>query len=242
MPPGTILVTGGSRGIGRAVVSTLVTSGRRVAFTYRSDADGAAAVERSAEGAARAYPLDLADPRAVDSLVPRVEDELGPLEGLVNNAGTRVDRLLALTSSDDWNEVIETNLGGVFRACRAVVRGMTHRRKGAIVNVSSLSALHGVAGLAAYGASKAGIIGLTRSLAREVGKRGVRVNTVIPGFVATESNRELPADKVAALRSAECLPAGVDVDCVAETICFLLSEKARSITGQCLVVDAGVSA
>jgi 3-oxoacyl-[acyl-carrier protein] reductase len=242
MPPGTILVTGGARGIGRAIVSTLVASGEQVAFTYRSSGEEAAALERELDGRGRAYPLDLTAARGMDELVPRVEEELGPLDGLVNNAATRIDRLLALTSSSDWDEVIETNLGGVFRSCRAVIRGMTHRRRGAIVNVSSLSAMHGVAGLAAYGASKAGIIGLTRALAREVGKRGVRVNAVVPGFVATDSNRSLSTDRVAALRSAECLPGGVEAGCVAEAVCFLLSERARSITGQCLVVDAGVTA
>ena len=147
-----------------------------------------------------------------------VEEALGPVEGLVNNAGLRRESLLALTSDADWDAVLDANLGGLFRCCRAVLRGMMVRRRGAIVNVSSLSALHGVAGQAAYAASKAGILGLTRSLAREVGKRGVRVNAVVPGFVPTDLTAGLPEAAVAALRAGECLPGGVQAADVAEAV------------------------
>jgi 3-oxoacyl-[acyl-carrier protein] reductase len=147
-----------------------------------------------------------------------------------------------MTSDDEWARVIDTNLGGLFRLCRAALPGMLRRRRGAIVNVASLAAIHGVAGQSVYAASKAGIVGLTRALAREVGKRGVRVNAVAPGFVPTGMTAELPADVVARLRAGECLPDGVQPACVAQTVLFLLSDRAASITGQCLVVDAGVSA
>jgi 3-oxoacyl-[acyl-carrier protein] reductase len=237
----TVLVTGGSRGIGRAVVEALAREGGRpIGFTWRSEE--AAAREVEAATGARAFRLDLADPARPDDLIAEVEAALGPVEGLVNNAGLRRESLLALTSDDDWNAVLDTNLGGLFRCCRAVLRGMMTRRRGAIVNVSSLSALHGVAGQAAYAASKAGILGLTRSLAREVGKRGVRVNAVVPGFVPTDLTSDLPAPAIAALRAGECLPGGVSAVQVADAVLFLLSDRAAAITGQTLVVDAGASA
>ena len=235
----SVLVTGGSRGIGRAVVEALTAGGAAVAFTYRSDATAARAVE--AATGARAFPLDLADRRRPDDLVAEVEAALGPLTGLVNNAAVRHQALLALTSDADWDRVIDADLGGVFRCCRAALRGMVHRRRGSIVNVASLAALHAVAGEAAYAAAKAGVLALTRTLAREVGKKGVRVNAVVPGFVATEMTAGLGADAVARLRGSECLPGGVEPAAVAAAVAFLLSDGARAITGQAVVVDAGAS-
>jgi 3-oxoacyl-[acyl-carrier protein] reductase len=238
---GAILVTGGSRGLGRAVVETLATEpDARVAFTWNAD-EGAAREVAAATGA-RAFRLDLRDRARPDDLVAEVEEALGPVAGLVNNAGLRRESLLAMTSDEDWEAVLDTNLGGLFRCCRAVLRGMMVRRLGAIVNVSSLSALHGVAGQGAYAASKAGILGLTRSLAREAGKRGVRVNAVVPGFVATDLTASLPATAIAHLRAGECLAQGVRPADVARAVHFLLSDRAAAITGQTLVVDAGASA
>ncbi len=276
MAMGTILVTGGSRGIGRAVVLALAaapspappaapgssaapaSSGpadaadpaataataatARVAFTWRTREDAARQVEAASGGRARAFHLDLRDRARPDDLVAEVEAALGPIEGLVNNAGEHREALLAMMSDDDWDAVLDANLGGLFRCCRAVLRGMLVRRRGVIVNVASLSALHGVAGQAAYAASKAGALGLTRALAREVGKRQVRVNAVVPGFVATDLTAGLPAAAVAALRGGECLPGGITAEAVADAVLFLLSERAAAITGQTLVVDAGASA
>jgi 3-oxoacyl-[acyl-carrier protein] reductase len=244
---GTVLVTGGSRGIGRAIVEALAAdpagaSGSAVAFTWSSSEAQARLLEEAVDGRARAFQLDLRDRVRPDDLVAEVEAALGPLTGLVNNAGIRRESLLALTSDDDWDAVLDTNLGGLFRCCRAVLRGMMVRRRGAIVNIASLSALHGVAGQAAYAASKAGILGLTRSLAREVGKRGVRVNAVVPGFVATDLTAGVPEAAVAHLRAGECLPGGTGPDAVAEAVLFFLSERSAAITGQTLVVDAGASA
>lgn len=238
---GTVLVTGGSRGLGRAVVEALVAKGP-VAFTWSSSEEEARKVEEASGGRARAFQLDLNDRSRPDDLVSEVEESLGPVEGLVNNAGVRRESLLALTSDEDWDAVLDVNLGGLFRCCRAVLRGMMVRRRGAIVNISSLSALHGVAGQAAYAASKAGILGLTRSLAREAGKRGVRVNAVVPGFVPTDLTAGLPEAAVQHLRAGECLKAGVTPADVANAVLFLLSDSAAAITGQTLVVDAGASA
>ena len=240
---GTVLVTGGSRGLGRAMVEALVAgTSDPVAFTWSSSEEEARAIEEASGGRARAFRLDLRDRTRPDDLVSEVEEARGPVEGLVNNAGIRRESLLALTSDEDWDAVLDVNLGGLFRCCRAVLRGMMVRRRGAIVNVSSLSALHGVAGQAAYAASKAGILGLTRSLAREVGKRGVRVNAVVPGFVPTDLTAGLPDAAVQMLRAGECLPGGVSAAGVAGAVLFLLSDSAAAITGQTLVVDAGASA
>lgn len=241
---GAVLVTGGTRGIGRAIVEALVSekSERRVAFTWSSSEGEARALEEAAEGRARAFRLDLRDRGRPDDLVMEIQEALGPVDALVNNAGIRREALLALTSDEDWDAVLDVNLGGLFRCCRAALRGMIVRRRGSIVNVSSLSAVHGVAGQAAYAASKAGILGLTRSLAREVGKRGVRVNAVVPGFVPTDLTAGLPEPAVQMLRAGECLPGGVGVEGVASAVLFLLSDAAAAITGQTLIVDAGASA
>jgi 3-oxoacyl-[acyl-carrier protein] reductase len=245
----TILVTGGSRGIGRAVVEALAAAPAAgggaettVAFTWCSREAAAREVEAATAGRARAFHLDLRDRARPDDLISEVEAALGPLEGLVNNAGERREALLAMMSDDDWEAVLDVNLGGLFRCCRAALRGMLVRRRGAIVNVASLSALRGVAGQTAYAASKAGILGLTRALAREVGKRQVRVNAVVPGFVSTDLTAGVPAAAAAALRAGECLPGGISAGAVAEAVLFLLSDRAAAITGQTLVVDAGASA
>jgi 3-oxoacyl-[acyl-carrier protein] reductase len=238
---GPVLVTGGSRGLGRAIVEALAAEpGARVAFTF-STAEAAAREVEAATGAS-AFHFELRDRNRADDLVTEVEAALGPLEGLVNNAGMRRESLLALTSDEDWEAVVDANLGGLFRCCRAVLRGLMVRRRGSIVNISSLSALHGVAGQGAYAAAKAGILGLTRSLAREAGKRGVRVNAVVPGFVATDLTAGLPAAAVSHLRAGECLARGVQPGDVAMAVQFLLSDRAAGITGQSLVVDAGASA
>jgi 3-oxoacyl-[acyl-carrier protein] reductase len=244
----TILVTGGSRGIGRAVVEALAAAPHgggpeaAVAFTWHSREEAARQVEAATGGRARAFQLDLRDRARPDELIAEVEEACGPLVGLVNNAGERREALLAMMSDEDWEAVLDVNLGGLFRCCRAALRGMLVRRRGAIVNIASLSALHGVAGQAAYAASKAGILGLTRALAREVGKRQVRVNAVVPGFVATDLTASVPAAAAAALRGGECLPGGTSAGAVAEAVLFLLSDRAAAITGQTLVVDAGASA
>ncbi len=237
----TALVTGGGRGIGRAIVEALSADGWTVAFTWRSDQAAARSVEQAVPGA-RAFPFDLADRPRAAALVAEVEASLGEIGALVNNAGIQRDTLLALTSDEQWDELLDVNLGGVFRCCRAVLPGMIARRAGVIVNVASLSAIRGRPGQAAYAASKAGVVGLTRALSREVGRRGVRVNAVLPGFVGTEMTGTLPPEVVGELRAMESLKAGTSVRAVADAVTFLASERAAAVTGQVLVVDSGASA
>jgi 3-oxoacyl-[acyl-carrier protein] reductase len=237
----TAWVTGGTRGIGHAVVETLLARGWQVAFTWRSDEASAREVEEAHDGQARSFAMDLGDPAAPGEVVRAIEEAMGPIDGLVNNAGFQHSELLAMTRDEDWQQVLDVNLGGTFRCCRAVLKGMVARHGGAIVNVASLSALHGVSGQAAYGAAKAGMLGMTRALAREVGRRDIRVNAVVPGFVSTDLTSDLPAEVVRELRSGEALPRGTAPADVAAAIAFLLSEDARAITGQALIVDAGTS-
>jgi 3-oxoacyl-[acyl-carrier protein] reductase len=223
-------------------VRTLATEGWRVAFTWREREAEARRLAEELGDAARPFQLDLLDRARPGNLVVQVEEQVGPIAGLVNNAGVRRDGLLAALPDGAWDELLDANLGGVFRCCRAVIPRMMSRRAGSIVNVSSLTAVHGLAGQAAYGAAKAGILGLTRSLAREVGARGVRVNAVIPGFVPTDMVADVTPEMVKALRAAEVLPGGVTTDSVAGAVAFLLSDRASSITGQTLVIDAGITA
>ena len=236
------LVTGGSRGIGRAIVRTLAADGWTVAFTWREREDEARRLAEEIGGGARPFRFDLLDRARPGDLVREVEEQIGPIAGLVNNAGVRRDGLLAALPDAAWDEIIDANLGGVFRCCRAVIPRMMSRRTGSIVNVSSLTAVHGLAGQAAYGAAKAGILGLTRSLAREIGSRGLRINSVIPGFVPTGMVADVTPEMVKALRASEVLPAGVTADSVAGAVAFLLSDRAASMTGQALIVDAGMTA
>ncbi|HEY7561738.1 MAG TPA: 3-oxoacyl-ACP reductase family protein, partial [Gaiellaceae bacterium] len=177
------LVTGGARGIGEAISRELARAGARVAVGYRSGQEAADAV--AAEIGGTAIQGNVGDPAEAQAVIERVEEELGDVAVLVNNAGVTRDTLIARMSDEDWEEVIETNLRGTFNTCRAVSRKMLRRRSGAIVNVTSVVGLHGNIGQANYAASKAGIIGLTKALARELGTRGVRVNAVAPGYIST---------------------------------------------------------
>ena len=221
------------------MVERLTAEGRNVAFSFRSDE--AAANELEASTGARAFRMDITDRDRIDDVVDRIENEIGPLEGLVNNAGIAHSGLLAMTSDEDWSQMLDVNLGGAFRCTRAVLPRMMSRRKGSVLMIASLAAIRGRAGQAVYAATKAGILGMTRALAREVGKRSVRVNALLPGFVATPMTGEMPERTVQDLRSSECLPGGVQAADVAAAAGFLLSDEARAITGQGIVIDAGAS-
>lgn len=236
------LVTGGTRGIGRAIVESFLADGHRIAFTYRSDRRSAEAMQEEYGDHIRAFQFDLADRERPQSLIREIEADFGPICTLVNNAGIQRSELTALMSDASWDEVLNVNLGGTFRLSREVLRAMVGRRSGAIINISSLSALNGVAGQSAYAASKAGLLAMTRCLAREMGRRNIRVNAVVPGFVDTDMTSGLSEDAVAHLRQHECLPQGVTAMDVARVVVFLASSNSSGITGQALPVDGGSTA
>jgi len=230
----TALVTGGSRGIGRAIVAELARAGAQVVIGYRSGADEAA--ELAAETGGRAVQADISSAEEAARLVA----EAGDIDILVNNAGVTRDGLLARMSDDDWREVIDTNLSSVFYTCRAVSRPMMRRRAGAIVNLSSIVGLHGNLGQTNYGASKAGIVGFTKSLARELGSRGVRANVVAPGYVTTRLTDVIPDDLKAVMLTNTPLGRLGGPEDVAAAVRFLCSDEASFITGEVLLVDGGL--
>jgi 3-oxoacyl-[acyl-carrier protein] reductase len=230
----TALVTGGSRGIGRAIAAELARAGARVVVGYRAGAGEAEALAEEIGG--RAVQADVSS--AADA--QRLVEEAGELDILVNNAGLTRDGLLARMSDDDWREVIETNLSSVFYTCRAVTRPMMKRRAGSIVNVSSIVGLHGNFGQTNYAASKAGIIGFTKSLARELGSRGVRANVVAPGYVKTRLTDEIPEEGRALMLANTPLGRLGDPEDVAGAVRFLCSDEASFITGEVLLVDGGL--
>jgi 3-oxoacyl-[acyl-carrier protein] reductase len=228
------LVTGGSRGIGRAIALELGRAGASVVVAYRSGQEEAEAV--AAEIGGRAVQADVSDADSAKTLV----DEAGDLDILVNNAGLTRDGLLARMPDEDWREVIETNLSSVFYTCRAVTRGMMKRRAGSIVNISSIVGVHGNWGQTNYGASKAGIIGFTKSLARELGSRNVRANVVAPGYVKTALTDVLPEEARDAMLGATPLGRLGEPEDVAGAVRFLCSDEAAFITGEVLLVDGGM--
>jgi 3-oxoacyl-[acyl-carrier protein] reductase len=227
-------VTGGSRGIGRAIVLELARAGASVTVGYNSGAEEAEAVAQEASG--RAVQADVSDPVQARALV----EEAGDLDLLVNNAGVTRDGLLARMPDADWRDVLETNLSSVFYTSRAVARGMMKRRSGSIVNVSSIVGVRGNWGQTNYGASKAGIIGFTKSLARELGSRNVRANVVAPGYVHTRLTDVLPEDAQQAMLANTPLGRLGEPEDIAGAVRFLCSDEAAFITGEVLLVDGGL--
>ena len=228
------LVTGASRGIGRAIAAELVRAGASVVVGYRSGAEEAEAL--AAEIGGRALQADVADPEQAAGLV----EEAGDLDILVNNAGLTRDGLILRMSDEDWRTVLDTNLGAVFYTCRAVTRPMMKRRSGAIVNISSVVGVHGNLGQTNYGAAKAGIIGFTKSLAKEMASRGVRANAVAPGYIQTALTEVLPDEvQQAILANTPLARLGTPED-VAGAVRFLCSDEASFVTGEVLLVDGGL--
>jgi len=228
------LVTGASRGIGRAIAAELAAAGARVVVGYRSGQEEAEAL--AAEIGGRAIQADVSSPDEARRLV----EEAGDLDILVNNAGLTRDGLLARMSDEDWRTVIDTNLSSVFYTCRAVTRPMMKKRAGSIVNISSVVGVHGNWGQTNYAASKAGIIGFTKSLARELGSRNVRANVVAPGYVKTQLTDVLPEDATTAMLQNTPLGRLGEPEDVAGAVRFLCSEAASFITGEVLLVDGGL--
>jgi 3-oxoacyl-[acyl-carrier protein] reductase len=230
----TALVTGASRGIGRAIATELARAGASVVIGYRSGGEEAEALAKEIGG--RALQADVSVPEDAKRLV----EEAGELDILVNNAGLTRDGVLARMSDDDWRAVIETNLSSVFYTCRAVTRGMMKRRAGSIVNVSSIVGVHGNWGQTNYAASKAGIIGFTKSLAQELGSRGVRANVVAPGYIKTQLTEVIPEEARAKMLDLTPLGRLGEPDDVAGAVRFLCSDEASFITGEVLLVDGGL--
>jgi 3-oxoacyl-[acyl-carrier protein] reductase len=230
----TALVTGASKGIGRAIAAELARAGASVVVGYRSGKDEAEAL--AAELSGRAVQADVSDAAEAARLV----EEAGDVDILVNNAGLTRDGLLARMSDDDWRTVIETNLSSCFYTCRAVARPMMKKRGGSIVNVSSIVGVHGNWGQTNYAASKAGIIGFTKSLARELGSRGVRANVVAPGYVKTQLTDVLPEEATAAMLQNTPLGRLGEPQDIAGAVRFLCSDEASFITGEVLLVDGGL--
>ncbi len=234
------LVTGGSRGIGLAISELLAEAGARVAVVARNG-ERAAEAAASLPGSGHAgYACDVADGTAVSATVEAVEADLGGVDILVNNAGITRDNILLRMKDEEWNEVIDTNLRGAFFMTRAVYRGMMKRRDGTIINVSSVVGLMGNPGQANYAASKAGLLGFTRSVARELASRGVRCNAIAPGYIRTDMTADLTEEQTQALLSGIPMQRLGDPADIAGVVRFLAGPSARYITGQVLSVDGGM--
>jgi 3-oxoacyl-[acyl-carrier protein] reductase len=239
------LVTGGSRGIGAAVCAELGAAGARVVVNYVRDAEAAERVcadVRDAGAEVVSLAADVSTAEGAQALVDTVERDVGEIDVLVNNAGITRDNLIMKLSDEDWRQVIDTNLAGAFFTCRAVARPMLKRRRGAIVNMSSVVGVHGNPGQTNYAASKAGLIGLTKALAKELGGRGIRVNAVAPGYIETALTGALSEEaRAEILRQTPMRRLGRPYD-VAAAVRFLVSDAAGFVTGDVLAVDGGLGA
>ncbi|HEY4146574.1 3-oxoacyl-ACP reductase FabG [Pinirhizobacter sp.] len=235
-----VLVTGASRGIGAAIADTLAQAGATVIGTATSDAGAAAIGERMAASGGHGRRLDVTDPAAVEALVDEIGKTFGATSVLVNNAGITRDQLLMRMKEEDFNDIINTNLTSVFRTSKAVLRGMMKARKGRIISIASVVGVTGNPGQANYAAAKAGIIAFSKSLAREIGSRGITVNVVAPGFIDTDMTRALSAEQREGLMGQIALGRLGDVSDIAHAVAFLASAQAAYITGETLHVNGGM--
>jgi len=237
------LITGATRGIGKGIALSFAKSGANVAFTYLSSDESAKALEAELQSfgvKAKAYKSNAADFKAADELVNNVVAEFGTIDILVNNAGITRDTLLMRMSEQQWDEVINANLKSVFNLTKAVQRPMLKARKGSIINMSSVVGVKGNAGQSNYAASKAGIIGFTKSIALELGSRNIRCNAIAPGFIETEMTAALDEKVIQQWRETIPLKRGGTTDDVANLTLFLASDMSNYITGQCINVCGGM--
>ncbi len=234
------LVTGASRGIGAAIADTLAAQGAKVIGTATSESGAAAIGERLAASGGVGRVLDVADGAQVEALIEAIGKEFGAIGILVNNAGITRDNLLMRMKDEDWQAILDTNLSSVFRTSKAVMRGMMKARRGRIINIASVIGVTGNAGQANYAAAKAGIIGFSKSLAKEIGSRGVTVNVVAPGFIDTDMTRGLPEDARQALLGQIALGRLGEAQDIANAVAFLAGPHASYITGETLHVNGGM--
>ena len=237
------IVTGASRGIGKAIAQQFIAQGAKVAFTYRSSAEAAAALEQELSaggGTVKGFQADAASMTDAERLVGEVVDAFGTVDIVINNAGITDDTLLMRMTEEQWDRVISVNLKSCFNLTKAVMRTMLKARAGSIVNISSVVGVQGNAGQANYAASKAGILGFTKSVALELGSRNIRCNAIAPGFIETEMTAKLDADTVQGWRDAIPLKRGGTPEDVANLCVFLASDMSAYITGQTLNVDGGM--
>ena len=234
------LVTGASRGIGAAIADTLAAQGATVIGTATSDAGAAKIGERLSVHGGHGRVLDVSQAGAIEALVDAIAAEFGAISILVNNAGITRDNLLMRMKDEDWQAILDTNLTSVYRSSKAVMRGMMKARKGRIINIASVIGVTGNAGQANYAAAKAGIIAFSKSLAKEIGSRGITVNVVAPGFIATDMTKDLPDDAKAAMADQIALGRLGEPSDIARAVAFLAGPDANYITGETLHVNGGM--
>ncbi|MGN0151100.1 MAG: 3-oxoacyl-[acyl-carrier-protein] reductase [Wujia sp.] len=240
----TAIVTGGSRGIGRAICIALAQEGANVVTCYAHGAEGAEETVKMCQEygvKAEAVKADVADNEDVSAMITKVKSEYGSVDILVNNAGITKDNLILKMNEDDFNQVIDTNLKGAFLCIQNVAKIMLKQKSGKIINITSVVGVSGNAGQANYAASKAGLIGLTKSVAKELGSRGITVNAVAPGFIETDMTAKLPAEVVDEMKKSIPMKSMGQVEDVANLVAFLASDNARYITGQVICVDGGMA-
>ncbi len=234
------IVTGGSRGIGLAIAESLADAGATIAVIGRNGERAKQAAAALSGAGHEGYACDVADPFQVTDTVKAIQEGLGSVDILINNAGLTRDNLLMRMKDEEFDEVIATNLKGAFNFTRAVTRSMMKKRDGVILNITSVVGLIGNAGQTNYAASKAGMIGMTKSVAKELGSRGVRCNALAPGFIRTDMTAELSEDQIESLQSLIPLGRLGETDDISGVVRFLVSPAARYITGQVLAVDGGM--
>ena len=234
------LVTGASRGIGAAIADTLAQAGATVIGTATSDSGAAAIGEHLAQWNGQGRALNAAEADGIENLIADIEKEFGKLDILVNNAGITRDNLLMRMKEEEWDEIMQVNLKSVFRASKAVLRGMMKQRSGRIINITSVVGAMGNAGQANYAAAKAGLMGFAKSMAREVGSRGITVNCIAPGFIDTDMTRALPEEVRKTFEAQTALGRFGDAQDIADAVLFLASDQAKYITGQTLHVNGGM--